>query len=268
MIRTVADLRDAAELARAITGTNAGALLEDAAFDVDFTKGKGLFRVHVGQFKPPYGAQEMTSSGNQKFVDRALVSNSFFRGRETGVALWGATTNNKFEWRVGMFNGNGLTRTFNDNDKFQYNARADVAAERQPGAEPARVGHRRALLGERLRVDDRRRSMRWRSTGRTRTTSTPRPATIRSGTPTASTASTSSRASRRTACTRWRTATPETGAKFDAQGGFIQAGQLFSRRRFEVAVALRRVRSHRPDRAATTSRRPAARSATTTRVTA
>ena len=29
--------------------------------------------------------------------------------------------------------------------------------------------------------------------------------------------------------------TPETGAKFDADGGFIQAGKLFSRRRYEVA---------------------------------
>jgi phosphate-selective porin OprO and OprP len=104
--------------------SNPGAFLEDAAFDIDFTKGRGLFRIHVGQFKPPYGAQEMTSSGSQQFVDRALVSNVFFRGRETGLAAWGATTNNKWEWRVGVFNGNGRTRTFNDNaNKFQYNAR-------------------------------------------------------------------------------------------------------------------------------------------------
>ena len=103
---------------------NPGAFLEDAAFDIDFTKGKGLFRLHVGQFKPPFGAQEMTSSGSQQFVDRALSSNVFFRGRETGLAAWGTTTNNKWEWRVGMFNGNGRTRTFNDNyNKFQYNAR-------------------------------------------------------------------------------------------------------------------------------------------------
>ena len=30
--------------------------------------------------------------------------------------------------------------------------------------------------------------------------------------------------------------TPATGAKFDANGFFVQAGQLFSRRRFEIAV--------------------------------
>ena len=107
----------------ALNGANIGALLEDAAFDVDFTKGKGLFRVHVGQFKPPWGAQEMTSSGSQQFVDRALVSNTFYRGRETGIAVWGATPNNKWEWRVGAFNGNSMTRTSNDNNKMQYNAR-------------------------------------------------------------------------------------------------------------------------------------------------
>jgi hypothetical protein len=107
----------------AVTGSNAGALLEDAAFDVDFSKGRGTFRLHAGQFKPGFGAQEMTSSGSQQFVDRALVSNSFFRGRETGVALWGATPDNKWEWRVGVFNGNGVTRSTNDNNKFQYNAR-------------------------------------------------------------------------------------------------------------------------------------------------
>jgi hypothetical protein len=107
----------------AITGSNIGAFLEDAAFDVDFTKGRGLFRVHAGQFKVPFGMQELTSSGSQMFVDRALVSNSFFRGRDTGVALWGVTPNNKFEWRFGAFNGNGITRNFNDNNSMQINAR-------------------------------------------------------------------------------------------------------------------------------------------------
>ena len=106
-----------------VTGSNAGALLEDANFGIDFTRGRGLLRLNVGQFKPPSGWQEMSSSANQMFVDRALVSGNFFRGRDTGIAAWGATPDNRFEWRVGMFNGNGLTRATNDNDRFQYNAR-------------------------------------------------------------------------------------------------------------------------------------------------
>ena len=107
----------------AVTGTNPGAILEDASIDVDATKGRNKFRIKFGQFKPGWGRQEMTSSGSQSFVDRSEVSNQYARGRETGLALWGATANNKIEWRAGISNGNGPTRTANDNDAFQYNAR-------------------------------------------------------------------------------------------------------------------------------------------------
>lgn len=106
----------------AVSGSNAGALLEDAVLDWDVTKGKNQFRIGIGQFKPSFGHQELTSSGSQQFVDRSEVSNQYARGRDTGARLWGQF-NNKIEWRVSMFNGNGLTRTTNDNDKFQYNAR-------------------------------------------------------------------------------------------------------------------------------------------------
>ena len=69
----------------------------------------GKFRVVFGQFKVPFGRQEMTSSGNQQFVDRSLVSDEYERGRDIGVSVQGAVWNNKIEYRVGMFNGNGLT---------------------------------------------------------------------------------------------------------------------------------------------------------------
>jgi phosphate-selective porin OprO/OprP len=107
----------------AVTGANVGAILEDASIDIDATKGANRFRVKFGQFKPAWGRQEMTSSGNQSFVDRAEVSNQYARGRETGLAFWGTTSNNKIEWRAGVSNGNSMTRTTNDNDAFQYNAR-------------------------------------------------------------------------------------------------------------------------------------------------
>lgn len=107
----------------AVQGSNPGAILEDAAIDLDVTKGKNLFRIKVGQFKPAFGRQEMTSSGSQSFVDRSEVSNQYARGRETGLALWGTTPDNKIEWRAGLSNGNSLTQSVNDNDAFQYNAR-------------------------------------------------------------------------------------------------------------------------------------------------
>ena len=107
----------------ALTGSNSGAILEDASIDVDATRGKNRFRIKFGQFKPAFGRQEMTSSGSQSFIDRSEVSNVYARGRETGLALWGTTANNKFEWRAGVSNGNGPTRAVNDNSAFQYNAR-------------------------------------------------------------------------------------------------------------------------------------------------
>ncbi len=106
----------------AVAGSNSGALLEDASLAWD-PAGSGRFRIVLGQFKAPMGRQELTSSGNQQFVDRSLVSNEYARGRDTGIAVQGVLFGNRLEYRAGMFNGNGLTRATNDNDTFQYNGR-------------------------------------------------------------------------------------------------------------------------------------------------
>ncbi len=106
-----------------LSSTNLAQYLEDANINWDVTKGKKQFMLKLGQYKVPFGLQELVSSGSQQLVDRSLVSNSYFRGRDTGVTAWGVLGSNKFEYRAGLFNGNGLTRSANDNDKFQYNAR-------------------------------------------------------------------------------------------------------------------------------------------------
>jgi phosphate-selective porin OprO/OprP len=219
----------------AITGANVGALLEDAVLDVDLSKGKGTFRAHLGQFKPPYLAQELTSSGSQMFVERALASNSFGRGRETGVALWGATPNNKIEWRVGMFNGNGLTRTVNDNNKFQYNARVMW----QPNGSQV-LNQRTWVTGALYSESD------------FESTTTPIYAIAINWENLNNFAVTTGNDQRYNAVAldgiykfkgfsvngmyaqAWRR--PETGATFESWGGFIQGGKLFSRRRYEVAL--------------------------------
>jgi hypothetical protein len=104
------------------TSGNPGAMLEDANIGWD-PQGRGSFRMLAGQFKVPMGLQELTSSGNQSFVDRALVSNQYARGRDTGFAVQGVLFANKLEYRAGVFNGNGLTQTVNDNGSLQTNAR-------------------------------------------------------------------------------------------------------------------------------------------------
>jgi phosphate-selective porin OprO/OprP len=97
--------------------------LEDANVNYDFTKGKKLFQLKGGQYKVPFGRQELTSSGSQQFVDRALVSNRFARGRDIGLQAWGLPAGGKLDWRIGIFNGNGRTVSRNDNDEYQVNAR-------------------------------------------------------------------------------------------------------------------------------------------------
>ncbi len=218
-----------------VTGSNAGTLLEDAAFDIDLSKGKGLFRVHAGQFKAPYGAQELTSSGNQQFVDRALASNSFFRGRETGVALWGATPNNRFEWRVGVFNGNSMTRSANDNNKYQWNARIMW----QPNGSQM-LNQRAWVTGALYSESD------------FESTTTPIYAVAFNWERQNNHLATTGNDLRSNAYSidgifKYRgfsangmytraDRTPESGDTYLSPGFFIQMGQLFSRRRFEVAV--------------------------------
>jgi len=106
-----------------LSTANLAGYLEDANINWDLGKGKKTFMVKFGQFKVPFGLQELTSSGSQQLVDRSLVSNAYFRGRETGLSVWGVLFDNKFEYRGMLSNGNGVSRSANDNDKFQYNAR-------------------------------------------------------------------------------------------------------------------------------------------------
>ena len=97
--------------------------LEDANLNFDITNGSKLFMIKGGQFKVPFGRQELTSSGNQQFVDRSAVSNLFARGRDIGVQIWGNPWNGKIDWRLGVFNGNGRSVTFNTDGDYQINGR-------------------------------------------------------------------------------------------------------------------------------------------------
>lgn len=103
-------------------GANAGAI-NDAYFNYDFTKGKRQLRVQMGQFKVPFGRQELTSSFNLQFVDRSIVSGEYERGRDQGLMLDGLLATQKLAWAVGLFNGNGRNAVLNDNDKYQFDAR-------------------------------------------------------------------------------------------------------------------------------------------------
>ena len=86
-------------------------------------QGVGKFRVLFGAFKAASFRQQLTSSGNQQFVDRSLVSDEYAKGRDIGVAVQGVLLNNKVEYRASIMNGAGQGQAANDNDTYQYNGR-------------------------------------------------------------------------------------------------------------------------------------------------
>jgi phosphate-selective porin OprO/OprP len=65
------------------------------------------FRVQAGQFKAPFGLQQITSSGRLQFVDRAITDAKFNPGRDMGVMLAGTAAGRKVGYDLGVFNGSG-----------------------------------------------------------------------------------------------------------------------------------------------------------------
>jgi phosphate-selective porin len=107
-------------------GSQAGNL-QDANLQYDFTGGQKAFMLKAGQFKAPFGRQELTSSGNQQFVDRSVASVLFAPARQIGLQIGGQFGNSQvpdmITYAGGIFNGNGINRTINDNDKYEYTGR-------------------------------------------------------------------------------------------------------------------------------------------------
>ncbi len=118
------------ELQLSWAGPEAGAStntpLEDMIITWDASK-KSAFEITFGQFKVPFGRQELTTSSGLQFVDRSLLTFEFTRGRDVGVMVGGKTKDGKVDYRLGMFNGNAASQLVNANTKFQYNGRLTVS---------------------------------------------------------------------------------------------------------------------------------------------
>jgi phosphate-selective porin len=95
-------------------------VLEDAWFQ--YTK-HPWYQPWVGQGKVFFGRERLTSSGKLQFVDRALLVGTAEVPRDIGVGLVGQSKNQRFEYQVGIYNGNALNQQKNDNDKFAYAGR-------------------------------------------------------------------------------------------------------------------------------------------------
>jgi phosphate-selective porin OprO/OprP len=78
--------------------------------------------LRVGQYKVPFGLQELTPDTKQEFVDRSIVNAKFTPSRDIGLMLLGYAWERKFGYQVGLFNGAGQNNPQED-QKEMYAAR-------------------------------------------------------------------------------------------------------------------------------------------------
>ncbi len=86
--------------------------------------------VKVGQYKAPFGLEQITSDTLLYTAERSLVTTAITPERQVGVQIWGkplATLSPEHkdlvDYAVGAFNGNGRNTIVNDNNDFMYVAR-------------------------------------------------------------------------------------------------------------------------------------------------
>jgi hypothetical protein len=78
--------------------------------------------VRIGQFKTPYGLEQLWSDTRLLTPERALGSDRT-PGRQLGLQLAGELANKRVGYAVGAFNGNGANVSFNDDEGFMTAAR-------------------------------------------------------------------------------------------------------------------------------------------------
>ena len=87
------------------TAGEGGSRIKDAMIEIR-PVGRS-YRFAAGQFKAPFGLQQITSSGRLQFVDRAITDAKFNPGRDMGVMWSGTAAARKFGYDLGVFNGSG-----------------------------------------------------------------------------------------------------------------------------------------------------------------
>ena len=83
----------------------------------------------LGQFKEPFGRQELVRDTDLQMTQRSIASRFFAPGRDRGVELKGATTTGKIGYFVGVFNGTGLTARANTDSSLAYALRLTGTSE-------------------------------------------------------------------------------------------------------------------------------------------
>lgn len=85
---------------------------------VDWTPLPAL-SLRVGQFKTPFGYEQLTPDTRTATVERSLPNDRLTIGRQPGIGASGKLGSTEaFTYSVGLFNGTGANTSTNDNDNF------------------------------------------------------------------------------------------------------------------------------------------------------
>jgi len=79
--------------------------------------------VKGGQFKTPFGFEQLYSDPRLVTIERSLVNDRLTVGRQLGAQINGDVLEKRISYATGLFNGNNVNNSFNDNDKFLYAGR-------------------------------------------------------------------------------------------------------------------------------------------------
>jgi len=93
-----------------LTGPN----VRSAYLNYDFDNG---IQIQVGQFKPYFNREQLTSSTELQFVDRSLTNEVFNFGRDLGLAIHGGVYDDALEYAIFASN-DGANRNVLNNNQF------------------------------------------------------------------------------------------------------------------------------------------------------
>jgi hypothetical protein len=84
---------------------------------------KATARARIGQFKIPFGRQELVSDNRLQMTSRGIASDFFAPSRDRGAMFHGGTDTQRVQYKLGVFNGTGLARAQNIDKSLGYAAR-------------------------------------------------------------------------------------------------------------------------------------------------
>src|SRR6266516_495513 len=90
-------------------------------------------QVKVGQYKAPFGLEQLTSDTTLLTIERTLPTGAITPDRQIGAELWGKPftsiwpeQKDLLTYYAGIFNGNGRNITVNDNNNFMFVGRMEL----------------------------------------------------------------------------------------------------------------------------------------------